>query len=220
MKIIDLSGEYTEKMWYYGEPYTPYSVKDLACVDKNGYIAREYTLTAHTGTHIENSAHWSENAQRISETPIEKFAGNARLLYLTFSESKEITVKRLKAAGADDLEKDEICIIRTNWDSFWNKKEYVSESPYITVPAAEYLVSKGIKLVGMDSPMIGDPNDGISSVGADLVLPDYKFSEAGIPIILGLVNLSSLPEKFFFTAFPLKLHNGEGSPCRATAITF
>ena len=41
MKIIDLSGEYTEKMWYYGEPYTPYSVKDLACVDKNGYIARE-----------------------------------------------------------------------------------------------------------------------------------------------------------------------------------
>lgn len=52
MKIIDLSGEYTEKMWYYGEPYTPYSVKDLACVDKNGYIAREYTLTAHTGTHI------------------------------------------------------------------------------------------------------------------------------------------------------------------------
>ena len=36
MKIIDLSGEYTEKMWYYGEPYTPYSVKDLACVDKNG----------------------------------------------------------------------------------------------------------------------------------------------------------------------------------------
>ncbi len=129
-------------------------------------------------------------------------------------------MKRLKAAGADDLEKDEICIIRTNWDSFWNKKEYVSESPYITVPAAEYLVSKGIKLVGMDSPMIGDPNDGISSVGADLVLPDYKFSEAGIPIILGLVNLSSLPEKFFFTAFPLKLHNGEGSPCRATAITF
>lgn len=118
------------------------------------------------------------------------------------------------------LKKDEICIIRTNWDSFWNKKEYVSESPYITVPAAEYLVSKGIKLVGMDSPMIGDPNDGISSVGADLVLPDYKFSEAGIPIILGLVNLSSLPEKFFFTAFPLKLHNGEGSPCRATAITF
>lgn len=220
MKIIDLSGEYTEKMWYYGEPYTPYSVKDLACVDKNGYIAREYTLTAHTGTHIENSAHWSENAQGISETPIEKFAGNARLLYLPFSESKEITVKRLKAAGADDLEKDEICIIRTNWDSFWNKKEYVSESPYITVPAAEYLVSKGIKLVGMDSPMIGDPNDGISSVGADLVLPDYKFSEAGIPIILGLVNLSSLPEKFFFTGFPLKLHNGEGSPCRATAITF
>lgn len=68
MKIIDLSGEYTEKMWYYGEPYTPYSVKDLACVDKNGYIAREYTLTAHTGTHIENSAHWSENAQGISET--------------------------------------------------------------------------------------------------------------------------------------------------------
>ena len=100
MKIIDLSGEYTEKMWYYGEPYTPYSVKDLACVDKNGYIAREYTLTAHTGTHIENSAHWSENAQGISETPIEKFAGNARLLYLPFSESKEITVKRLKAAGA------------------------------------------------------------------------------------------------------------------------
>ena len=108
MKIIDLSGEYTEKMWYYGEPYTPYSVKDLACVDKNGYIAREYTLTAHTGTHIENSAHWSENAQGISETPIEKFAGNARLLYLPFSESKEITVKRLKAAGADGLEKDEI----------------------------------------------------------------------------------------------------------------
>lgn len=34
MKIIDLSGEYTEKMWYYGEPYTPYSVKDLACVEK------------------------------------------------------------------------------------------------------------------------------------------------------------------------------------------
>ena len=137
-----------------------------------------------------------------------------------FEESKEITVQRLKAAGADDLEKDEICIIRTDWDSFWNKQEYVSESPYITVSAAEYLVSKGIKLVGMDSPMIGDPNDGISSVGADLVLPDYKFSEAGIPIVLGLVNLSSLPEKFFFTAFPLKLHNGEGSPCRATAIIF
>ena len=63
--------------------------------------------------------------------------------------------------------------------------------------------------------------------------PDYKSSlprisedlaqwcvQSGVTIVEGLVNLHQIPvDRCFFAALPLKIHKGDGAPCRAFAST-
>lgn len=220
MKIVDLTGTLEEGIWDYGPPYVNYQIEHTANLSDNGYIASKVQITPHTGTHIECLAHWRKDVPGIEGEALEKFAGKAKVLRIPVHAEPlyQITEEQLKEAGAQKLCPDDICIIATGWDKLWEKENYIKESPFLSVEAAKYLSAKGIKLIAMDTPMIGDPNDGIDQVPKDLELPDYVFLDRGINILLGLKNLEQIPDEVMFYAFPLKLKGAEGSPVRAAAV--
>ena len=219
MEIYDISGPLQKGMWDYGKPYIPYDSNCIATIEKNGYIARELKITTHTGTHVECGGHWWSNATPINEYGLERFYGEAIVLNL---ECKcvpfgEIDVSDLVEAGAGSLKEGDICILKTGWDVNWFDEKYVSQTPFITVDSAKYLVGKKIKLLGTDFSVCGDPRDGIDFVPEGLELPDHILSYADIPYVLGLANLNNIPEIVYFAAFPLKIYGGDGSPVRAVA---
>ena len=222
MKTYDLSCVLEKGVWYYGQPYIPYEMVPIATVENNGYITHKHILTSHTGTHLENAKHWWSEADGVETLPLDQVAGKAKVLRFACREQPffEIDAEMLKAAGAEKLEAGDICIIATGWDKRIAEENYTWESPFITVEAARYLERKKIKAFAIDTPMFGDPRDGMDYVPAELELPDYIFAKNGIPCVLGLVNAYALPDEVFFIAAPLKFKDADGSPVRAMAIVF
>ncbi|MDO4650138.1 MAG: cyclase family protein [Eubacteriales bacterium] len=220
MKTIDLTSLINEDLWYYGNPYVPYQTEQLAFIEKNGYNTSKHVLTSHTGTHLECAKHWSNDGEGVNEVSLDKIAGTAKVLH--FETNGEaffcITKEMMEEADAGRLEKGDICILSTGWDAMIKEERYTWESPFITPAAAQYLVERGVKAVALDTPMIGDPRDGMDFVPEGTELPDVVLLDAGIPYILALVNTRALPEKCFFVGAPLKLNGADGSPIRAFAI--
>src|SRR5690625_4081535 len=163
MKLYDLSGPLVKGMWDYGKPYTPFETKTIADLEKNGYFATEMTITTHSGTHVEGDLHWWKDGESIDKIKLETFIGSARVLQLSSKGTPLSSISRedLIKAGGDNLKPGEICILHTGWDRNWFKKNYTSESPFLTLDAAQYLVDKKIKLLAADFAMCGDPRDGI-----------------------------------------------------------
>lgn len=222
MKIYDLSCTIEEGMWYYGKPYVPYEMEQVGNLKENGYITNKQTITSHTGTHLECGRHWWEDADGAEKIALEQVLGTAKVLRFPCEEQPfyKIDKEMLAAAGGEQLEEGDICILATGWDKRIKEENYTWESPFITVEAAEYLAEKKIKAFAIDAPMFGDPRDGMDFVPSDLSLPDYIFAEKNIPCILGLVDAQQLPDEVFFIGAPLKMKDADGSPVRAMAISF
>lgn len=211
MKFIDLTGTLENKMWDYGKPFIPYNMKRLTSMENDGYVALEITFTTHTGTHVDCPRHFGEELNSISEMDLQNFYGNAKLVDISdaCTMGSSINAELLLNSEAQSLKPGEICVLRTGWDKMWNTAEYVDAYPYLTPEAAEFLVEKGIKLLATDIPIIGNPHD---------TLTDMVLCEKEIPSIYSLVNTDKLPKQFIFSAFPLKIKDGDGSPVRAVAI--
>lgn len=212
MKVFDLTGSLAGGMWDYGQPFIPFRMERISSFEKDEYIASRIEMTTHTGTHVDCTRHFGEERKAINEIDVAAFMGKARLIDVSdlCSEKQPITPDMLKASGGESLQPGEICVLRTGWDQRWNTPGYEHDYPYMSVSAVEYVRDKGIKLFAADIPIIGDP----SSIAADMVL-----CEAEIPSAYALVNLGQLPQEFMFSAFPLKINEGDGSPVRAVAWT-
>lgn len=210
MKVFDLTGTLSEGMWDYGEPFVPYSMNRISSFEEDEYIASKIVMTTHTGTHVDCARHFGEQRKSITEIDVTSFIGKGRLINIAdiCEKGKAITPEMLKEGGAENLQPEEMCIVRTDWSKNWNQEGYDSDYPFMSVDAVEYVRDKGIKFFGCDIPIIGDPH----SIAADLVL-----CEAEIPSAYALTNLDKLPETFMFSALPLKIEAGDGSPVRAIA---
>jgi len=103
-------------------------------------------------------------------------------------------------------------IFFTDWQKNLNKKFYFTNNPGLSKLAADYLVSKKINLVGIDSPSI--------DLGKDQSFVAHKiFAKNNILIVENLSNLEKIPTlDFNFIILPLKLKDATGSPVRAIAI--
>jgi arylformamidase len=104
-------------------------------------------------------------------------------------------------------------LVHTGWSRHWRTEQYGREHPFLTEDAAEYLVSAGVALVGIDSLNIDDTSDARRPVHSMLL-------RAEIPIVEHLTNLAALPDRGFrFFAVP-PMVTGMGSfPVRAFAIS-
>ena len=103
-------------------------------------------------------------------------------------------------------------IFLTGWQKNLQKKYYFTNNPGLSASAANYLASKNVSLVGIDSPSI--------DLGTDSKFPVHHiFSKKGILIVENLANLEKIRfSKFHLVVLPLKLKGATGSPVRAIAF--
>src|SRR5688572_2364646 len=100
-------------------------------------------------------------------------------------------------------------LVQTGWDVHWRTEQYQSDHPFLTGDAAEYLVSQGVTLVGIDSLNIDDTADWSRPVHSILLA-------AGVPIVEHMCHLSRLPQHDFrFFAVPAKIAGFGSWPVRA-----
>jgi len=219
MIIIDLTGHISEKSWYYGQPFSPFSRKKISDLSTHGYIAFEYRIFSHMGTHLDSLAHFEYNASDIDQISLETLIGSAIVIPINNCKPfKEIVLSDI-SEYSNKVKANDIVLFYTGWDKMWESSDYALQTPYLSNELALWLVNNKVKLVGTDTALCCDPRQGLKFVVKDANIPDNILLKNGIPYINGLVNLASLRGKRIqFFALPLKIKHAEGTPIRAIAI--
>jgi kynurenine formamidase len=104
-------------------------------------------------------------------------------------------------------------LIDTGWDRHFGTEQYAHDAPFLSEEAAQYLVSSGVALVGIDSLNIDDTQSGGERPAHTRLLA------AGIHIVEHLTHLDHVPAGGArFTAAPPRVEGFGTFPVRAFAV--
>lgn len=171
-------------------------------------IITKISFGSHSGTHIDASSHAKiEGGATIDQISLDIFYGESRVLDLT-NVSSSIKITDLESK---QIQKGERILLKTSNSKRWGSGVFFEDFVSLSPEGAEYLASKGVMLVGIDSLSIkqkGNPDNS----------PHTNLLSRGIPILEGL-DLSKVEEgEYTLSAFPLKFIGIDGSPVRAVLI--
>ncbi len=164
-------------------------------------------MVANTGTYVDSPFHRYANGKDLAQLPLESLAELDALVV-----DLPRGARALEPAMLAKLElTGRAVLVRTGWSKHYATEQYFEGHPFVTRAAAELLVARGAKLVGIDSLNIDDTKDGTRPAHTLLL-------GAEIPIAEHLTNLAELPrEGFRFTAVPVKVKAFGTFPVRAYA---
>ncbi|WP_327370965.1 cyclase family protein [Streptomyces sp. NBC_01217] len=171
-------------------------------------------LPTHIGTHVDAPSHFVEDGATLDQLPPSALVGRAYCLQVLRDGPEPITAAHLKAAVG--LEPGDALLIRTGWDDRYTDPAYVDRHPYLSVDAAEWAVSAGLRFIGMDTispdlPMSMRPPNFPYDVHRTLL-------GAGTLILENLVLREIADQWCTLFVGVLNVHGGDGAPARALAV--
>lgn len=215
-RLVDLSHPIEAGMTTYPGLPGPVITDHLSREASSGHYAAGTTfqigrieMVANTGTYIDAPFHRYAEGDDLAALPLERIADLEGIVI----DATQLTQRAIDAslfAGRELL--DKAVLIRTGWDRHWRTGQYGEGHPFLTRPAAEFLVSARPALVGIDSLNIDDTRDGERPAHTLLL-------GAGIPIVEHLCRLGELPPSGFRLHCAPAPFCGVGSfPVRAYAV--
>ena len=182
-------------------------------LNKDGYNLELLFLSSHTGTHLDAPYHFAKNGKKIHQIPVSRFIGKALLIKIKKGSDQSISKKDILDFEKNNgkIKNSSSVIFFTDWQKNLKTKFYFTSNPGLSKSATDYLVSKKINLVGIDSPSI--------DLGKDSNFTAHKIlAKNNILIVENLANLERVPNlEFNFSILPLNLKDATGSPVRAIA---
>ena len=212
-KAIDLTHELHNGMPIYPGDPSP-SFVSYATLEKNGLNLTKLTLGSHTGTHIDAPRHFIPDGIGVDRIPPNKLVGEA---YVCDMSSKPI------GSGITDLDlhknlegkvaEDDIVVCYTGCSEHWGEKSVSSNYTYLTGNAAEYLVSKKVRAVGIDFLSV-------EKFRAPDPIAHKTLLGNGIFIIESLSRATKqfVGKRILMICMPIKLQNGDGAPSRIIGV--
>ena len=186
MEIIDLTLTVSDKIpTFPGSPRPNFIPWEN--IKEDGYNLELLFLSTHTGTHMDAPYHFLEKGAKIHEISLNKLVSEAVLIQSRRSYDR-LGMKQVSITKADiqkfekkygEIDGFSSVIFNTGWGADFNQKYYFTKNPGLSVSGAEYLASKKIKLVGIDSPSI--------DVGSDHKFSVHQiFAKKGILVVENL----------------------------------
>jgi arylformamidase len=164
---------------------------------------------------MDASLHFIKNGESIDKISLDKLIGNARIVNFTnLPENYCVTAKDLSQIPL--CERTLFCF---DWAKHWNTGQFYKQYPFFDETAAIYLISHGVKVLGMDTP---SPDDSAAVLGGERDSVIHKlFLSNGVTLIEYLNNLDfALKDKtdWLLCALPLPFKGLDGSPSRVCLI--
>ncbi len=201
VRIIDVSVPIHEGMVTYpGDP----AVRIVRAASIAGGDAANLTrldFGVHSGTHVDAPAHFIEGGAGADALALELFFGPCQLLDAT-GFADELGPEAL-AQLDDGVER---VLFKTRNSDLWERDSFVEDFVRIGAEAAQALVDRGVRLVGVDYLSVGDPETHRTLLGA------------GVAAIEGLDLRGIEPGSYTLVALPLKLVGSDGAPARAVLL--
>ena len=185
---------------YPGDP-SP-SFKSYATLEKEGVNITKIVMGSHTGTHLDAPRHFIQGGTGIDQIPVDRLIGEAYVVDLSRTPiGSGIMSRDLLPKLEQKIQQDDIVVCYTGCSERWGDDSIKHNYTYLTQDAAEYLVSKKVRAVGID------------------FLSIEKFN-AGIFIIESLSNALKqfLGKRILMVCLPIKLEAGDGAPARVVAV--
>jgi arylformamidase len=162
---------------------------------------------SHTGTHADAARHFFDDGQPVDAIPLERLIGPA--LLVSFADG-------VRAVGAGDLEAHDLkghkrILLRTRNSALLSRKEFVPDYTYLAPDGAQYLVDKGVEVVGIDYLSIEQFHSGHHKTHRTLLAKS-------VVILEGLDLSVPPPGEYQLICLPLRIEGCDGAPARAVLI--
>ena len=165
-------------------------------------------MGVHTGTHVDAPYHFLSDGTTVDKLNLSLLTGRAYVLHLP--EINVITAAVLEEAQIPPRTRR--VLFKTRNSDLWVDEESDFQTDFVglTEDGAEYLVRRGVKLVGVDY---------LSVAPYQKSRPTHeRLLEAGVVIVEGL-DLSEVSQgRYTLYCLPMKLANSDGAPARAILI--
>ena len=168
----------------------------------------QISMSCHTGTHVDAPDHFLNNGKTVENLSLDLLVGRAYVLDLP--DVNLITASILM--DADIPPRTRRLLFKTKNSDLWARgnKEFQADFVGLSVDAAELLVDRNVKLVGVDYLSVAPFKMG-KPVHTILL-------NAGVVVIEGL-DLSNVSQgRYTLHCLPLKLGGADGAPTRAILV--
>ncbi|EQD35434.1 cyclase family protein [mine drainage metagenome] len=202
MKIYDISMTVREGMVVYpGDPKP--RIRRHFSIPKNAVNVSVISMGSHTGTHVDAERHITINGKPTDKIPVSSFYGKCKVLDLTKA-GNSIGENELKRFS---IQRGDIILMKTN-NSLKQYDKFRKDFAHLSEDGARYLVSKGVKTLGIDYLSIKKFNTD------DIV---HTLTIGNMTLFEG-VYLKGVPAgRYTFVGLPLKIEC-DGAPARAILI--
>jgi len=208
MRTYDITLTITPQsiVWPGDPPVIMERTRSIASGDSSN--VSQIKMSCHTGTHVDAPDHFLNNGKTVEALSLDLLVGRAYVLHLP--EVNLITASVLMQA--DIPPRTRRLLFKTRNSEYWVKgiSEFQTDFVGLSVDAAELLVDRNVKLVGIDY----------------LSIAPYKMGKpvhtillnAGVVVIEGL-DLSQVSQgRYTLHCLPLKLGGADGAPTRAILV--
>lgn len=186
------------------------TLEQFEAMDQGAHVnVTRISSSVHLGTHVDAPHHFLNDGRTVEELPLDVLTGPCYVAQLPDG---------IDAITAEVLDRTEITpdmkrvLFGTSNSHLWAKGETKFQEDFvaITEDGAEWLVARGVQLVGVDYLSVAPFGDSE---------PTHKvLLKAGVVVVEGL-NLSVVMRGFYdLYCLPLKIAGSDGAPARAILV--
>ena len=164
------------------------------------------TMGSHTGTHVDAPYHFIDDGPRLGQVALERMVGEAVVADLRGRAAIDAAALR----SVETLPGD-ILLCRTDNSERWEQAEFQRDFVYFTPDAAEVILERELRAVGLDYLSI-------EQFGSADFPVHHRLLGAGVFVIEGLDLRRAEAGRYFLVCLPLKFPELDGAPARAVLL--
>jgi arylformamidase len=165
------------------------------------------SIGSHTGTHVDAPLHMIPEGAGVDALPLDALIGPA--LLVGFDDDvmavTEAFLRSMPIAGHERV------LLKTRNSRFIRERDFHRDYTYLAPDGAEYLVSLGVRLVGIDYLSIEQFHSGHHRTHTTLL-------SRGVVIVEGLDLSAPPPGTYDLYCLPIQLGGIDGAPARAVLV--
>lgn len=227
LTMVDLTHELSAEAPAWPGSRAPFRMDTLVANERAAMF--RLTLNEHFGTHLDAPRHGSGSGRTNEQLPLPTLIAPLVVIDVRAQAARDrdygLTVADVEAheRAHGRIPRGAIVVLRTGWAAFWGDdaryygadttvKPTVLHFPSFGVDAARLLVSRGVAMLGVDSPS--------TDVGS---APSFAvhgiLGAANVPALENLASLDGVPATgATLMALPLKTRGGSGGPVRVVVL--
>lgn len=166
------------------------------------------SLAVHTGTHVDAPVHFLPGGSGVESLPLDVLVGPAHVVEL--ADSADVITAALLQEAQIPAGVERVLLKTRNSAGWKTATEFNTAYVGLAADGAEYLVARGIRLVGIDYLSVAPYKQSRPTHEALL--------NAGVVIVEGLDLTGIAAGMYMLVCLPMKLAGSDGAPARVVLI--